>query len=165
MKKLFILLSFIPWLLYFFYQGRNALKDLKNNKISKEWFKTNFLNIFHLDNLILLGIFLYFSNVYHSSNQIFLTKLLLFSCINLYLFTNRYYDKNRNKNRIGAEDISTVLIIIILAFVPISFYNLTGNYTIAYYIMFGFSFFNYLIVYLAKKINDLILKIVGREKR
>lgn len=164
MTRLFIFASFIPWLLYFFYQCRNALKDLKNNKVDKEWLKKNLFKIFHFDNLILFGIFLYFSNVYKNSNQIFLTKLLLFSCINLYLLVNRYYDKNRNKNKITNEDISTILIIIILSLIPISVYNITREYTVSYYIMFIFSFFNYLIVYISQKINNLIIKIVGNKQ-
>lgn len=158
MKKILVLASFIPWLLYFFSLCKNTLKDIKTNEINKEWIKDNFLKVFHLDNLILFGLFIIFVSIYRNSGKIFITKLLLFSSINLYLLANRYYDKNKHKYNIGNEDISTILIIVIISLIPISVYNITGWYTVSYILMFAFAFFNYFIVIVAKKINDLLIK-------
>ncbi len=158
MKKILVLASFIPWLLYFFSLCKNTLKDIKTNEINKEWIKENFLKVFHLDNLILFGLFIIFVSIYRNSGKIFITKLLLFSSINLYLLANRYYDKNKHKYNIGNEDISTILIIVIISLIPISVYNITGWYTVSYILMFAFAFFNYYIVIVAKKINDLLIK-------
>ena len=163
MKKIMILASFIPWLLYFFSLCKNTLKDVKANEINSEWIKNNFLKVFHLDNLILFAIFIIFTSIYHSSGKIFLTKILLFSSINLYLLANRYYDKNKYQYNIGNDDISTILILVIISLIPISIYNITGWYTVSYSIMFAFAFFNYFIVILAKKINDLLIKRTKRK--
>ena len=111
MREFIILLSFVPWLLFFLYKCKNTLKDLKNKRLTGEWIKKNLLNLFHFDNLILFGIFLFFCKTFKDSNQIFLTKVLLFSCINLYLFINQLYEKKHHKTVLGIEDISTILII------------------------------------------------------
>ncbi len=164
MREFIILLSFVPWLLFFLYKCKNTLKDLKNKRLTGEWIKKNLLNLFHFDNLILFGIFLFFCKTFKDSNQIFLTKVLLFSCINLYLFINQLYEKKHHKTILGVEDISTILIIILLSLIPIVFYTITGHYTIAYYIMFGYNFGNFIIVYLSKKINDLLIKMIKKKK-
>ena len=47
-----------------------------------------------------------------------------------------------------------IFIILFLAFIPIIYFISTKSYTVTYFIMFGFGFFNYLITFIAKKIND-----------
>ena len=94
MTKIIVYLTFIPWLLYFSSLCNNAIKDLKENKVTKKWIKENIFKIFHFENIILFAIFIYFSAYYHNADQIWLVDVLLFSAINLYLFFNRYYDKN-----------------------------------------------------------------------
>ena len=49
MKRIIILLTFIPWLLYFISISKNALKDLKHNKLSAKWIKKNIFKIFHFE--------------------------------------------------------------------------------------------------------------------
>lgn len=160
MIRLIVYLTFIPWLLYFSSLCKNAIKDLKENDITKDWIKHNILKIFHFENLILFAIFFYFTTYYYRANQIWLVEILLFSAINLYLFFNRYYDKNRSENKIGTKDISTVLILLLLTLIPMIYYVSTHNAKITYYIFFAYSFFNYIIVYIATTINNLIIKFV-----
>lgn len=162
MSKIIAYLTFIPWFFYFSSLCKNAIKDLKENKITKTWLKKNIFKVFHFENIILFAIFFYFSACYYRSNQIWLVEVLLFSAINLYLFINRYYDKNRNQSQIGAGDVSTILILLLLILIPIIYYMAKGNYVLTCYILFGYSFFNYLIVFLAKSINDLLTRLLSK---
>ena len=162
MTKFIVFLTFIPWFLYFASLCKSAIQDLNDNKLTFSWIKDNFFKIFHFENLILIGIFIYFSIFYYKANQIFLTEVLLFSAINLYLFINRYYDKNNTEYKIGNKDITTILIILMLILIPIVFYLVTKRYTITYFILFGYSFFNYIIVYIGKLINNLVYKLVRK---
>ena len=68
MTKFIVLLTFIPWFLYFASLCKSAIKDL-NQKIDKTWIKENIFNIFHFENLILIGIFIYFSISTDKDNQ------------------------------------------------------------------------------------------------
>ncbi len=163
MQKFLVYLTFIPWFLYFIETAKNFIKITRKTTINKKWFKENFLNLFRFDSLILFGIFIFFAKFYKHADQIKLVKILLFAAINLYLYINTYYDKNKRKNHIEAKDISTILIILIIMLIPIIFYISTGMYTITYYILFGYNFFNILIVILSESINDFILKIVKRD--
>lgn len=162
MTKFIVLLTFIPWFLYFTSLCKSAIQDLNTNKVTFSWLKNNIFKIFHFENLILIGIFVYFSINYYKANQIWLVEVLLFSSINLYLFFNRYYDKNNTEYKIGNKDITTILIILFIVLLTIIFYLTTNKYTITYFVLFGYSFFNYVIVYISKLINDLIYKIVRR---
>lgn len=161
MTKFIVLLTFIPWFLYFASLCKSAIKDL-NQKIDKTWIKENILNIFHFENLILIGIFTYFSINYYKASQIWLVEILLFSSINLYLFFNRYYDKNNTDYTISNKDITTILIILFIVLIPITSYLITEERTITYYILFTLSFFNYIIVFISKLISKGIYKIVRR---
>lgn len=162
MTKFIVLLTFIPWFLYFASLCKSAIQDLNNNKITFTWIKNNIFKIFHFQNLILIGIFVYFSINYYKANQIWLVEVLLFSSINLYLFFNRYYDKNNTDYKIGNKDITTILIILFIVLLTTIYYLITNKYTITYYTLFIYSFFNYIVVYISKLINDIIYKIVRR---
>lgn len=163
MKTFIIYLTFIPWLLYFVSVTKNDIKDLKGQKVNLRYVKENFLKIFHLDMIILIAIFVFFCKYYKTVSQIWLVKVLLFSAINLYLYTNTYYDKNKSHNIIGTEDISTILIMIILILIPLTFYAISNHYTITYYILFGYSFFHYILSIISKTINDKIIQLVRRK--
>ncbi len=163
MTRFIVYITFIPWLLYFSSICKYAIKDLKSNKLTKKWLKNNIFRIFHFENIILFAIFIYFSTYYHNANQIWLVEVLLFSAINLYLFFNRCYDKNKNHAKIGTNDISTILIVMLIIIIPFIYYIAKRNHVITYYILFAYSFFNYLIVYIATKINDTIIKAIKRK--
>lgn len=162
MTKFIVLLTFIPWFLYFASLCKSAIYNLNENKVTWKWLKENIFKIFHFENLILIGLFVYFSIYHYKANQIFLVEILLFSSINLYLFINRYYDKTNIEYKIGNKDITTILIILMLSLIPVIFYLTTNREVITYFILFGYSFFNYIIVFISKLINDTIYKAVRR---
>lgn len=162
MRNFLVYLTFIPWLLYFSSACKNSIKHLKDNKLTKEWLKKNIFQIFHFENIILIAIFVYFSVFYHDANQVWLANVLLFSAINLYLFFNSYYEKDKFKSKITTNDTSTILIIILLAIIPFIYYVGRKNEAMTYYILFAYSFFNYFIVYIAMNINKLLIKIIKR---
>lgn len=162
MSKFIVLLTFIPWFLYFASLCKSAIYNLNENKITWNWIKDNIFKIFHFENLILIGLFVYFSIYHYKANQIFLVEILLFTSINLYLFINRYYDKTNVEYKIGNKDITTILIILFITLIPIMFYLTTNREVITYFILFGYSFFNYIIVFISKFINNIIYKIVRR---
>ncbi len=154
MKNFFVYLSFIPWFLYYISMCKNALKVIKMNNVNFKWLGKNFFKVFHIDNTILFAIYVFFSYINTDASQLWLVKLLLFSGINLYLYINTFYDKHRITDKIKTDDISTIFIILFIALIPIIVYISTKSYTIAYYIMFAFAFFNYIVTYIAKLIND-----------
>jgi hypothetical protein len=162
MTKIIVLATFIPWFLYFTSLCKSAIQDINTEKINLSWIKHNIFKIFHFETLILIAIFVYFSINYYKANQIWLVEVLLFSSINLYLFFNRYYDKNNKDYKIGNKDVTTILIILFIVLLTIIFYLTTNRFTITYYLLFIYSFFNYLIVFISKSINDFIYKIVRR---
>lgn len=158
MKNFFVFLTFIPWILYFISLSKIALKDFHSYKLNKKWLKKNILKVFQFDKLILIAIFIYFSLLYPDANQVWLVEIMLFSVINLYLYINNIYNKTRNK--VSKEDVKEILFILLFMIVPIIIFSITKNQSLTYYIMFGYSFFNYLIVFLSVKLSDLINKII-----
>lgn len=162
MNVFFTYLTFIPWFLYFAQISKNAIKDLKNNKLTFSWIKKNIFKIFHFETIILYAIFVYFAVYYRDANQIWLVEILLFSAINLYLYINTFYDKNKNNEKIETRDISTILITLIIVILPIIYYVSTKNREITYYILFGYSFFGYLIAAMSSLLNNLIIKIIRK---
>lgn len=130
----------------------------QNKKITGKWVKKNIFNIFHFPNIILFAIFVYFSVRYKDADQIFITHILLFSAIYLYLFINHYYDKYKTHKNVDSMNMSTILIILLISLIPIMYYISSENYLVTYYILFIYSFFSYLVVFIAKLINDLLLK-------
>lgn len=162
MKVYLIYLTFIPWILYFLSICKKALNEIKNKKINLEYIKKNFLRIFPFDTLILTALFVFVAKFYKEADQLWLAKVLLFSSINLYLYINTFYDESKKKIKIGAGDISTILILVILMLIPIVFYVAFHKYTITYYILFVYSFFYYPITIISKTINNFLLKLVRR---
>jgi len=164
MKKFVVFLTFLPWLLYFSKMTKNVIiEETKGLKKDKNWWLENFFQVFQIDTLILVGIFVFFAKYHKDANQIWLVKVLLFSAINLYLYINTYHIKHNN-NSLDKNNISTVLILLIIMFIPILFYALTGKYTTTYYILFVYSFFYYPIAVICFKINNLLIKRVSKNE-
>lgn len=164
MQKYIVYLTFIPWILHFIEISKISLKSLNDMKSAKTWLKKNFFNVFRFDNLILFAIFIYFTINYSSADQIWLVEILLFSAIYLYLYINSYYDKNKKNSKITSRDFSTILIVLILMLIPVIYYVSTKKIKITYYIFFGYTFFNFIIVGISKLINDLVLKIISKRQ-
>lgn len=163
MAKFYIYITFVIWFIYFISTSKNTMKDLKlNNSKEKNWFKRNIFKIFHFDSLILFAIYIYFNSIYQDSSQLWLVRILLFGVINLYLYLNSFYDKNRIKDKIHTDDISCILLILLISLIPIVYFISTSNAIITYYVMFGYIFFNYLLVSICLFINNFIIKVVLR---
>lgn len=154
MKNIFVYLTFIPWLLHFALISKNSLRMQQKNKLSKKWLKKNFFKIFEFDKLILTGIFIYFSLLYPDANQIWLVEIMLFGVINLYLYINDFYNKNKTKQ--FSYNTKELIIILLISLIPIIFFSITKNQNITYYIMFAYNFFNFLIIYICKILSNLI---------
>ena len=148
MTKLLVILSFIPWILYFLSYSINLIKELRSVKLDKNFIKDNILKLLKFDKTILIIIFILFSLIYRKADQIKLIRILLFAAINLYLFLHCIYDKKRITEPLKKKENKIVIIISILMLIPIIFYFLHKKYTITYYLMFAFSFFNPIIVLL-----------------
>ena len=161
MDKIIVYFTFIPWLLYYFYNVINAVLVVKDKKISGQWMKKHIFQLFHFNDLILYAIFFYFLELYNNADHIWLVSILLFSAINLYLFINSFYDVNRSKNRIEVSDFSNIMIIVIITIIPFIYYMLTGSYINTYCILFAMGFGHYLVAIVTKIINNGMLKLLG----
>ena len=156
MTKLVVVLTFIPWILYFLSSSSRTIKDFRRQKVNKQFIKENILKLFRFDNIILIGLYVYFSLTYPDADQIWLIRVLLFASINLYLLLNSIYDK-KNKGNLEKKEKNIIFMLAVLILIPIIYYAFTRRYKITYYIMFGYSFFNGILVLLCtmlyKKFN------------
>ena len=157
MTRIIISLTFIPWILYLVSSSSRVIKEFRGQKINKEFFKNNLFNLFRLDTIVLVLVFIFFSVTYPSADQIWLIRVLLFISINLYLLLNSIYDK-KNKEKLEKKEYNIIFLLVILTLIPIVFYLISKKYTTAYYIMFGYSVLNGLIVLLCSIINNKINK-------
>lgn len=157
MGKIIAYITFIPWILNYSMSIRNAIKSTKNTKIDSKWFKKNISKMIHIESLLLIAVFIYFTKFDNNT-----VNKMLFSVINLYFFINAFYDKRaESAKKIEVSDLSTILITIILSFIPLIVYLKTSNLTVTYYLDFAYVFFSYLIVLLARNIDKLLNKLVG----
>lgn len=164
MTRIIISLTFIPWILYLVSSSSRVIKEFRGQKINKEFFKNNLFNLFRLDTIVLVLVFIFFSVTYPSADQIWLIRVLLFISINLYLLLNSIYDK-KNKEKLVKKEYNIIFLLVILMLMPIVFYLISKKYTTAYYIMFGYSVLNGLIVLLCSIINNKINKIKKKHEK
>lgn len=164
MTRIIISLTFIPWILYLVSSSSRVIKEFRGQKINKEFLKSNLFNLFRLDTIILVLIFIFFSINYPSADQIWLIRVLLFISINLYLLLNSIYDK-KNKEKLLKKEYNIIFLLVILMLIPIVFYLISKKYTTAYYIMFGYSILNGLIVLLCSIINNKINKLKKKHEK
>jgi len=154
-------IALIPWLLFFSVYSLNIFIKLyeKNKDDLKIWFKNNFIKMFRIDMLILIIIFIYF--IRYENNTV---NIMLFFMINLYLFINCFYDelKSKNRKKIILKHLLPYLLVISI---PILFYIFTGRFVTTCLIMFGYSFFAYIIVILIKKISVFFATIFKKKKK
>jgi len=115
--------------------------------------------MFRFDMLVLIGIFIFFLR--HNNNTV---NMMLFFMINLYLFVNCLYDEQKSKNtkKIILKHLFPFLLVISI---PILFYLLTKKFVPTCLIMFGYSFFAYIIVILIKKISVCFDTIFIKKKK
>lgn len=156
MKKIIICITFIPWILFMLSATARSIKELRGQKINKNFIKSNFIKFFRTDITILSIIYVIFSVLYFKASQIILVRILLFISINLYLLLHCIYDK-KNKEKLTKKEYNILFLVFITLIIPIIFYIISKKYAITYYIMFGYSLFHVLIgitcSILNKKIN------------
>ena len=145
MKKLLIILTFIPWLLYYFSETKNNLKIIKNNSEDEHYLKNNFFYIIPIDNLILYGILVYFSHFHKDSASIFFVRVILFSAINMYLFFNTISRKDYITIFEDSKE-SIPIKYILIALIPIISFFFTKQHMMTYYLMISFNILNYLLI-------------------
>ena len=150
MERIIVIITFIPWFLYFYSEIKSITKIIKSNMDNEHYIKDNWFNIFPITNIILYAILIYFSIIYNEATNIFAVRVMLFSAINLYLFFNNISKKDyvlifENSN----EKIS--LKYVFLALLPVVFYLFSTKQMITYSIMmalniFAFFLYEFLII-------------------
>lgn len=159
MGKTIIYITFIPWFLHYGFSTFKALKLTKSMKFNFKWLKKNFNKIFHIEELLLIAIFVYLSNY---GNQTFsnIVHQMLFSAMNLYLFVNSFYDKRTDTtNKIGLSDLKEIIILFFIACIPFIYFIRTENMLYTYYLMFSYGFLNFIFVLISRLISFIIGKI------
>ena len=145
MKRIIILITFIPWFLYFYSENKTILKIISTKKDNKNYFKDNFFSLIPLTNIILYAILSYFSISYKTSENIFVVRVLLFSAINLYLFFSTISKKDYILNMDNKEERLSFKYYLI-ALIPIIFFLVTKKHMTTYYIMLSLNLLAYFII-------------------
>lgn len=164
MTRIIICLTFIPWILYLISSSSRIIKEFRGQKINKDFIKNNLFNLFRLDTIILILIYIFFSATYPNADQIWLIRVLLFTSINLYLVLNSIYDK-KNKEKLVKKEYNIIFLLVILLLIPVIIYLITKKYTIIYYVMFGYSILHGLLVLLCSIINSKINKFKRKHEK
>lgn len=159
MERAIIYITFIPWFLHYSFSIINSLKLTKSMKFNFTWLKKNFGKIFHIEEILLIAIFVYLSGY---GNQTFsnIVHQMLFSVMNLYLFVNSFYDKRTiTENKIGLSDLKEIIILVFITTIPFIYFIRTNNMLNTYYIMFCYGFLNFIFVLISRLISFIIGKI------
>lgn len=158
MNKIISYITFIPWVLYYSKSIINGIKSTKDVKSIKIWYKKNKGRLIPFESLLIIAVYVYFS--LHNNTAVI---KLLFAVINLYFFINTFYDSRVDNNKkLTTMDISPILIAIILSFAPFIYFIKTNNLRITYYILYGYSFFSYLVVVLSRLIDKFLNKLFNK---
>ncbi len=145
MERIIVIITFIPWFLYFYSEIKSITKIIKSNMDNEHYIKDNWFNIFPITNIILYAILIYFSIIYNEATNIFAVRVMLFSAINLYLFFNNISKKDyvlifENSN----EKISMKYVF--LALLPVVFYLFSTRQMITYSIMMALNMFAFFLI-------------------
>lgn len=155
MQRIFIYISFIPWLLYYTYQTNSWLSILQNKQINLTWLKKNIFRSFSLSEIALYLTFFYFTVHYHRSQEIFLVTTILFFLINLYLLVSKLEFKKKN-SEVNQKNLVVYFLLILITLIPFTYYVFSNNYTITYYILFFYSLFAFLFVLFIKTFLEFL---------
>lgn len=139
-------LTLIPWFLFFIFYSYYIYLEISAQKTYnyRKWIDENFWKIFRFDTLFLIAIFIFF--IRYKNNFV---NLMLFFAINLYLLINILYElPKKEKFKIP---LTTLISFLIILFIPLIIYFLTKSFVITTLVMFGYTFFAYIIVIVIKK--------------
>lgn len=153
--KYIVLITFIPWVLFFLKSGIYNLNNSNYEKMSWKYLKNNFFKIFRIDTLFLIIAFYYFS----SYGKDFVDKYL-FAVMALYLLMNSFYDrKEKIKKGFVREKFINIILFLIVMIVPFFIYFGKHNLVLTYKIMLFYIFFQYIIIIAINYISKLIRKL------
>ena len=163
MNKIIILVTLIPWILYYLFLSRNNIINLKN----KHYVLSNFTikELIPIKNIILYIVFIAISLIYKSSSQIELVNSLLFSTINLFLFIYSYYENDDYELDLNKKDKLVIVIISIMTLITIIASLCIKNSFITYIILFAYSIINIIILYVSNKIISIVRRINNEIKQ
>lgn len=154
MNKIIILITLVPWLLYYIFLSRNNLIKLRENHYVLSNF--NIRELLPIKNILLYIVYITISVIYKDSNQIELVNSLLFSTINLFLFIYSYYDNKEYELDLSTKEVLylgiTTIITSIILLISISIKE-------TYNILFAYSIINIIILYISKKIINIVRRI------
>ncbi len=152
--KYIVLLTFIPWILFFIISGVRNLNNKKEIVFSFKYLKDNFFNIFRLDLLFLVGVFFYFA----SFEKEFVDKYL-FLVMNLYLCVNSIYEKKKEfKKGFLKNNVIELILLFIIMLVPFLIYFIKNDTILTYKIMLIYLVLEYLMVIVVSFLGKLLKK-------
>lgn len=150
--KYIVLITFIPWILFFLKSGIYNLNNSNYETLSWKYLKNNFFKIFRIDTLFLIIAFYYFS----SYGKDFVDKYL-FAVMALYLLMNSFYDKKEKiKKGFVREKFINIILFLIVMIVPFFIYFGKHNLVLTYKIMLFYIFFQYIIIIAINYVSKLI---------
>lgn len=161
MNKIIILVTLIPWILYYIFLSRNNLIKLKDS----HYLLFNTKNILPIKNILLFIVFITISIVYKTSTQIELVNSLLFSTINLFLFIYSYYENTDYELDLSIKDKLTIIFQSIITFIFIIVSISINNSLITYIILFTISILNIILLYVSNKIISIVRRINNEIKQ
>lgn len=163
MNKIIVIVTLIPWVLYYISLTRNnmiILKD-KHNLLSNFTIK----ELIFTKNILLFVLFISISVIYSDSNQIELVNSLLFSTINIFLFIYSYYEYQDNELDLSIKDKINIIILSIIVFIITVISLFIDNILIIYNILFALSILNIILLYISRKIISIVRRINNEIKQ
>ena len=163
MNKIIILITLIPWLLYFIFLTKNNIIVLKNNNYSLSKIPTK--ELISTKSILLFLLFIVISIIYRKVDQIELINSLLFSTINIFLFIYSYYENNSNQVNLLLKEKLYLLTLSIITFI-ITVISLTfHNCLYTYIILFASSILNIILLYISRKIIKIVRRVNNEIKQ
>ena len=163
MNKIIILVTLIPWILYYISVTRNnmiILKD-KHNLLSNFTIK----ELIPIKNILLFILFIGISIIYNDSNQIELVNSLLFSTINIFLFIYSYYEYQDSELDLSIKDKINILILSVIVCIITIASLFINSIFIIYSILFALSILNIIILYISRRIINIVRRINNEIKQ
>lgn len=157
--KYIVLITFIPWLLFFIVSILNNLNNKDYKTFSLKYLKKNFFKIFRIDTLFLIIAFYYFS----SFGKEFVDKYL-FAVMCLYLFMNSFYEKKEKiKKDFFKKNFLNLVLLFIVMLIPFTVYFIKQRLVLTYKIMMLYLYFEYIMILLVNYISKFIFKVLKRK--
>lgn len=157
--KYIVLITFIPWLLFFIVSILNNLNNKDYKTFSLKYLKKNFFKIFRIDTLFLIIAFYYFS----SFGKEFVDKYL-FAVMCLYLFMNSFYEKKEKiKKDFFKKNFLNLVLLFIVMLIPFTVYFVKQRLVLTYKIMLLYLYFEYIMILLVNYISKFIFKVLKRK--